>query len=150
MKRLFFVIAVIFFISISCIKSNNYSEFLDDDSYNLYSLFVEDLSTNNFLDYFSNLNVMSIYPYINPIYQKNVGEFYYKIKSAYLSYEIDSFRSEFLNLIKKNSYMDYNFLFINGIKISRVDVYMSGNDLYNFLNNSGLVVRIEKVTNCCV
>lgn len=149
MKKIFLVIIIIFLISITNVKSNFYDYLISDDSYGLYSLYVEGLNTNNFLSYFSDINVIRIYPYINPIYRDRIGEVSYEFDSFNISYEIEIFKNKYLSLIKKNSYLDYNYLYLN-INIDRVDVYMSGSDLYNFLSNSNLVFTVKKITDCCI
>lgn len=149
MKKIFLVIIIIFLISITNVKSNFYDYLISDDSYGLYSLYVEGLNTNNFLSYFSDINVIRIYPYINPIYRDRIGEVSYEFDSSNISYEIEIFKNKYLSLIKKNSYLDYNYLYLN-INIDRVDVYMSGSDLYNFLSNFNLVFTVKKITDCCI
>ena len=116
---------------------------MSNDSYNLHTLTFENLSTNNFLDYFSNIDVIRIYPYINPIYKNNIGDIFYEVRGYDLSDEINKFEKSYLNLIKKNSYLDYNYLYTNGINISKMDVYISNKDLYNIIN-SGLLVYVVK------
>lgn len=148
MKKIFLVITF-FFISVFYVKSDSY-DYLINESYGLYSLYLEGINTDNFLSYFSDINVVRIYPYINPIYKNRIGDISYKFDRFNKSYEINSFRNMYLDLIKKNSYLDYNYLYLNGISIDRVDVYMSGIDLYNFLNNSNLVFTVKKITDCCI
>jgi len=148
MRKVFLVIIILVIIIISSVRSNYYLDY--SDSYGLYSLSIEGLNTKNFLYYFSGVNVVGIYSYINPAYKKQIGDFFYRVESSDLSYEINSFRNQYLSLIKKNSYLDYNYLYLHDISISRVDVYMSGIDLYNFLNNIDLVFTVKKVTDCCI
>lgn len=150
MKKIFLVIIIIFLISVTNVSSNSYDYLISDDSYGLYSLYVDGLNTNNFFSFFSDINVIRIYPYINPIYKDRIGNVSYKIDSFNLYYEINTFKNKYLSLIKKNSYSDYNYLYLNGISIDRVDVYMSGTDLYNFLSDSNLVLTVKKITDSSV
>jgi len=150
MKKIFLVIIIIFLISVTNVRSNSYDYLISDDSYGLYSLHVDGLNTNNFFSFFSDINVIRIYPYINPIYRDRIGNVSYKIDSFNLYYEINTFKNKYLSLIKKNSYSDYNYLYLNGISIDRVDVYMSGTDLYDFLSNSNLVLTVKKITDSSV
>ena len=108
----------------------------------MYTLKFENLSTENFLDFFSDLRVINIYPYVNPIYRKSVGELSYHIDGNLVD-GINDFKDKYLNIIKKNSYLDYNYLYINGINISKMDVYMSYKELYDILN-CGLLVHVVK------
>ena len=116
---------------------------MSNDSYNLHTLTFENLSTNNIFLYFSNINIVKIYPYVNPIYSDKIGELFYEVRGYNLSDEINNFKEKYLNLIKKNSYLDYNYLYTNGINISKMDVYISDKDLYDIIN-SGLLVYVVK------
>lgn len=116
---------------------------MSNDFYNLHTLTFENLSTNNISLYFSNINIVKIYPYVNPIYSDKIGELFYEVRGYNLSDEINNFKEKYLNLIKKNSYLDYNYLYTNGINISKMDVYISDKDLYDIIN-SGLLVHVIK------
>ena len=150
MKKIFLVIIIIFLMSIFNVRSTSYDYLINDASYGLYSLYVDGLNTNNFLSFFSDVNIIKIYPYINPIYKDRIGDFFYKVDGSDLNYEINTFKENYLSLIKKNSYLDYNYLYLNGIGIDRVDIYTSGSDLYNFLNSSDLVFTVKKITNSSI
>ena len=115
---------------------------MSNDSYDLHTLSFDNLSTNNFLNYFSDINVIKLYPYVNPIYKESIGDLVYEVRGN-LSDEISNFKEQYLNIIKKNSYLDYNYLYINGINISKMDVYLSDKDLYDIIN-SGLLVHVIK------
>lgn len=101
MKKIFLVIIIIFLISVTNVSSNSYDYLISDDSYGLYSLYVDGLNTNNFFSFFSDINVIRIYPYINPIYKDRIGNVSYKIDSFNLYYEINTFKNKYLSLIKK-------------------------------------------------
>jgi len=113
----------------------------DEEIYGFHTLEFSNLNTKNFNNYFSNIKVIRIYPYINPIYKNRVN-FFYDVHGD-LGYEINNFRDEYLGIIKKNSYLDYNYLYINGINISRLDVYISNRDLNSILK-SDLSVNVVK------
>lgn len=136
MKKLFIVI--IFLLFIFSVKS--YS--LNSDSYRVRSLYFSNLSTNNIIDYFSDKVVIRMYPRINPIYKERIGDVSYKVQGDSLSSELDLFRDKYLSFIKKNSYLDYNYLYMNGISIDRLDVYISDDDLNNLVN-SDLVFYVK-------
>ena len=141
MKKVFLVIILFFLLHFLNVKSNNY--LLDDESYNIYTLSVENLSTNNIINFFSDIDVIRLYPKVNPIYKSMIGNISYKLESSDLLYEVNKFKSEYLSFIKKNSYLDYNYLYTNGINIDKIDVYISDKDLYDIIN-SGLSVHIIK------
>lgn len=136
-RLLFFFLLFLVFIGV---KSHSY--LLSEDSYDLHTLSFDNLSTNNFLNYFSDINVIKLYPYVNPIYKESIGDLVYEVRGN-LYDEISNFKEQYLNIIKKNSYLDYNYLYINGINISKMDVYVSDKDLYDIIN-SGLLVHVIK------
>lgn len=138
MRRiLFFFLLFLFFIGV---KANSY--LLNEDSYDLHTLSFDNLSTNNFLDYFSDISVIRLYPYVNPIYRESIGDLVYEVRGN-LSDEINKFKEQYLNIIKKNSYLDYNYLYTNGINISKMDVYVSDKQLNNILNSGLLVYSVK-------
>lgn len=125
-------------------SKDDYSYLLNDNSYNFYKIKIDGLNTNNIFDYVDRLDIISIYPSINPIYKSQLGDFVYHVGSKNMYDEINRFKDSYLKLIKKNNYTDYNYLYVHGINIDMIDVYMSSNDLYNFLSNnsaSGRIVR---------
>ena len=139
--RWIYILVIVMFLFLGYDTKSSYS--VSDDSYNLHTLGIDNLSTNNFLNYFKDINVIRIYPYINPIYKDNLGDVSYRTNGVNLAYDIDNFRDEYLSLIKKNSYLDYNYLFVNGININRVDVYLSDRQLLNLIN-SDLIINFIK------
>lgn len=139
MKKVFFLFFSFFLLLFSCVKSN----FFLNDSYGIHTLVFENLSTNNIFDYFSNINIIKIYPSVNPIYKDKIGDLSYEVRGYDLHNEINNFKYNYLDIIKKNSYLDYNYLYVNGINIDKMDVYMSLRDLYEIFN-SGLLVKIIK------
>lgn len=139
--RFIFLLIFLFLIFGSFDTKSDYV--VSDDSYNLHSLSFSNLSTNNFFNYFSNIDVVRIYPYINPIYDDMIGNIYYDFSYDDIVYNFNLFKEKYLSLIKKNSYLDYNYLFVNGFNIDRVDVYLSDKQLYD-LSNSDLIFNIIK------
>lgn len=134
MKKIFFFVFFICLFSIFKIESkSNYNYLKNDESYNIYSVSMDNLNTKNIVNYFNNIDVIEIYPLVNPIYKSRIGNVSYKLRGGILNNEISLFTNYYLSLIKKNSYLDYNYLYINGIAIDKVDIYISGRDLYNFL-----------------
>ena len=140
--RLFFLLVIVM-----CIFFYSYdtkSQYvINDDSYDLHTLAFDNLTSNNFLNYFHDIDVIRIYPYINPIYRDNLGDISYKVSGMNLRYAVLNFRNEYLSLIKKNSYLDYNYLFVNGICIDKIDAYLNDSQLYD-LFNSDLIINVIK------
>lgn len=140
-KFLIFLIFLSVFLLYKVESNSKYSYLIDDYSYNIYSISIDGLNTNNFLDYFNDIAVISIYPFVNPIYLSNIGDVKYTFRSSNINNEVNKFKDSYLKLIKKNSYSDYNYLYMNGVSLSKVDVYISGNQLYYFLiNNNAYIV----------
>lgn len=145
MKKILLLIFLCFLLCIVSVSSSDkYSYLLSDDSYNLYFVSIENLNTKNFLSYFDGISVVRLYPSVNPIYKNMLGDISYKFFSNNISHEINSFSNYYLSMIKKNSYSDYNYLYINGISIDKVLIYISGIDLYSFLNRTGASVTFVK------
>ena len=119
-------------------------EYVNDDSYNIYSVSIENLNTKNFHTFFSGVDVVRIYPSVNPIYKNKIGEVSYRFRSSNIDKEINVFRQNYLEFIKKNSYKDYNYLYVNGIDISKVDIYISGSKLYKLLTLYEELIRFVK------
>ena len=139
------LLLVLFLLSVVTVSSSDrYSYLLSDDSYNLYYVSIDNLNTLNFFSYFKGFNVIRVYPYVNPIYKNMIGEVSYEFSSNNINNEINLFNRYYLDLIKKNSYSDYNYLYINGIFIEKVLVYANGPDLYSFANRVNSSVRIFK------
>ena len=144
MKKIYIVIIVVALVYVVNVKSRSYDYLLDSDCYDLYTLSFENLNTKNILKYFSNINIIRIYPRVNSIYKERIGNISYEINSDNLHYEIDLFKEKYLSLIKKNSYLDYNYLYMNCIPIDRLDVYISGSDLNNLISSEDLIIKIIK------
>lgn len=132
MKKFLIILFSLFIVSV---KSNR----LSDDSYSLRTLTFSNLSTNNIYDFFSDVRIIKIYPYINPIYKDRVGEIVFEVNDSLVN-SIERLKSKYFNLIKKNSYSDYNYFYLNGINIYKMDVYISNNDLFNILSDNRLLV----------
>ena len=138
--RKVFVLLFCYLFLIFGVKSN----VLRDDVYNMHTLYFYNLNTNNIMDFFSDVNIIRIYPSINPIYKNRVGNYFYEVRGLDLESEINNFKERYLNIIKTNSYLDYNYLFVNGINISRMDIYVSNRDFYNIINDDRLLVNVVK------
>lgn len=143
MRKLLIIIFFCFVFSFNIQSKSNYKYLDGDDSYNVYSVHIDNLNTKNFVNYFSGVKVVRIYPSINPLYNKK-NNIYYKFNSLNINKEIDNFSDNYLKYVKKNSYKEYNYLYVNGIFIDKVDIYISGNDLYKlFVLYDGLISFVK-------
>lgn len=137
MRKIFVIVIILIIFSIMSIESkNDYSYLLKDDSYNVYRLQINNLSTKNIINYIDKLDIVSIYPSVNPIYREQIGDIVYQVKSDDIKTEVDNFKNNYLKIIKKNNYSDYNYLYVNGINIKAIDVYMNSHEMYDFLNSN--------------
>lgn len=144
MRKLLIIIFFCFVFSVNIKSKSNYKHLENDDSYNIYSVSIENLNTKNFHTFFSGVDVVRIYPSVNPIYKNKIGEVSYRFRSSNIDKEINVFRQNYLEFIKKNSYKEYNYLYVNGIFIDKVDIYISGNDLYKlFVLYDGLISFVK-------
>jgi len=144
MRKLLIIIFFCFVFSVNIKSKSNYKYLENDDSYNIYSVSIENLNTKNFHTFFSGVDVVRIYPSVNPIYKNKIGEVSYRFRSSNIDKEINVFRQNYLEFIKKNSYKDYNYLYVNGIDISKVDIYISGSKLYKLLTLYEDLIRFVK------
>lgn len=108
----------------------------NNDSYQLYYLSFEHLTTKNFNKYFDdNFKIIGIYPYINPIYINKINDHlkYYPFKSNSNSKNLTDFTNNYLEHI--NFYNEKEKYLINGIPIKVVKVYASTINVYKLLKN---------------
>lgn len=138
MKKLFlFFLFIISFSFINISSDNKYIYLRNDDSFNIYSISIDNLNTKNINKYLSDFKVLKVNVDVNPLYKNILGDVSFNLQSDDLVSEMEILKSNYLSLIKKNSFLDYDYLYINGIKISDVLVYTSGRKLYDFsLNNN--------------
>lgn len=138
MKKLFlFFLFIISFSFINISSDNKYIYLRNDDSFNIYSISIDNLNTKNINKYLSDFKVLKVNVDVNPLYKNILGDVSFNLQSDDLVSEMEILKSNYLSLIKKNSFLDYDYLYINGIKISDVLVYTSGRKLYYFsLNNN--------------
>ena len=138
MRKILLLIFFLFIFSFSVKSNNNYV--VGDDTYEYRYVSINNLNTNNFIDYFKGINIISIYPHVNPIYKDRIGNIYYKFSSSDILSEIEKFKYNYMKLIKKNSYSDYNYLYVSGINIDKVVIYISNKELNKFIDKSGALV----------
>lgn len=137
MKKIFIILIICILLSTITTKSYNiYHIPKNDNLYNIYTVSINNLNTKNFKKYFNKTKINKIYPKINPIYKNIIGNVSYKFKTNNINEEIDTFKKSYLKLIKKNSYSDYNYLFINGINIDKVEILATEEEINDFLNET--------------
>ncbi len=125
MKKLLLTFTICFFVMFSFKEEKTMTTFNEDTAYSFYTLEfpLKNISTNNFNDYFKNIDVISIEPYINKLYQN-------QIKQQYQFTNIDKFKEDYLKVLENNGYRSEAVkLKIEGIKIKKIKVYSSNRDL---------------------
>ena len=132
MRKILVIIFFILFLSITTVYSNDFYSYLkSDDSYRVYTITIEGLNTKNIYNYLNEVKILRIYPRINPIYKDKIGNVFYQFRGVD---DIEIFTKEFLKLIKKNSFDDYNYSYICGDDIEKLDVIIKGSELYDLIN----------------
>ena len=126
MKKIILIFIIFIFIYLINVKEEVTPTFSEINSdYNFYILeFDNNISTNNFDEYFKNINVIWLEPYISPLYKQ--------IKTRYQFKDINKFKEEFINLLIKKGYRSNAInLKISGVKIKKIKVYCSKSDIQN-------------------
>ena len=147
-KVIIFIIIVVISIFFSLIiTKGEETEMVFSENSNYYDIYILDISkeninTNNIIDYFDDIKILEIYPYINPIYKKliNINSFSF---NTILSNKknISLFSNEYLNKLEDNNLKEEIIKYrINGIKINKIKVYASNNSMNNILNNYNIKI----------
>lgn len=97
--------------------------FYEEEDYNIYEIYFTkgELNTNNISNKFKNIQVLTIYPYINPIYSDKINLKSYSFQN---DFDIDKFKNKYIKELEekgfKNEAINFN---INGIDIIKIKVY---------------------------
>lgn len=93
---------------------------------------IENLNTSNFKDFFSDMKVLLIYAYVNPVYAD-------KFSMIYMYDNIDNFKKYYLNKLKRLGYTsEVNKYLYEPIKINSVIVYSNLEELKSRYSNKQL------------
>lgn len=135
MKKIILAFTICFFVFLSFNfkekTSLTFSTINNDYAFYILEFHSQNISTNNFNDYFMDIDVIWIEPYINPLYNH--------IKTKYQFKNINSFKNEFISLLARNGlHSEALNLKIEGIKIKKIKVYSSESDIQN--------LKIENMT----
>lgn len=113
-----------------------FSADLNNDLYMTYYIEIDNLNSNNFNNYFNDLDVVALIPDINPVYKD-------KINIIYFYKDIDDFKKNYIKRLKeKGYYTEANKYIIKPIKINRVIINSSINDIYDSIsvNNKNFTI----------
>lgn len=121
--------------------------FNEETEYSLYILTFpnKNISTENFINYFNNLKVIWIKPYMDNIYKKKMIKYsVYNFDSISIKSNINKFKNNFIKKLEENNYKKYALNYrIEGIKIEEIMVYCSNKQI-DKINNQIENVDIVK------
>lgn len=119
-----------------------------DNSYNIYTLDIskQNINTKNLLDYFDNIKILEVYPYINPIYKKLINLPNYSFNTALSNKKnISLFTSLYLRKIDDNSLSEELAKYkINGIKINKIKVYATNSIINHLIFDKNMKILSKK------
>lgn len=130
-KKLSFIILLLFLIFILNSSKQEtvlvYNEVSNEHEYQQIYLQFEDntLNTNNFDLYFTDIDVLKIYPYINPVYAgKLKANYSYTFTRDRHNLDLERFKTNFIESIRKIGLnQEANILETKGVIINKVLVY---------------------------
>lgn len=115
----------------------------DTNSYDQILTQIDNLNTDNFKDYFSNMKVLLIYPYINPVYED-------KISMVYVYKSIDKLKEYYIDKLKKlGYYAEANKYLYTPIKINGVVIYSNLEEL-KYKYSDKVINKCENSSFYCV
>ena len=133
MKKYIFFLLIILILSI-LLKQEQIVSVISYDDYE-YSMYIlefpnKNLSTNNLEDYFNDIQIVYVTPYVNELYKSKIKYNQYFFEPISLKENINRFITSYLNHLNNFGYqkdaLDYR---INGIKIDRIKVYSKESDI---------------------
>ena len=120
--------------------SNTLANFSMED-YNVFYLDLTDsfITTKNMYKYFKNVDIISINPYINPIYKDKIDLRYNFQSNISLKKNITNFINHYKTSIKNKGYIDdLNYIDIDGIKIEEITIYGKGIEIYKIIYDNNI------------
>lgn len=148
--RKIFVLLIIIIVCVFCrliiIKSDRVMPTFNENvnNYDVYILDLskENINTSNIMNYFDNIKIIEIYPYINPIYKKLINLSSYSFNTILSNKKnISLFINEYLTQIENNSLKEEIVIYkVNGIKINKIKVYASSKDINYLINNYNIKI----------
>ena len=143
MRKYFLLILLFIFSFFSVILNTNEETIItvfDDKSeeYNIYFLNTEkeNITTNNLTDYFEDIKILEIYPYINPIYKKHMKKSYTFNTAVSHKKNTSNFIVEYSNQLSNYALnVDNVLVHLNGIKIDKIKVYTSNTKIDYLMQN---------------
>lgn len=149
-KKVILFIVLVALLIISDIKKETtklvYNE-IEDNSYRpIYLLFEnKTLNTNNFLEYFNQIDVIKIYPYINPIYAGKIKANYnYSFTYNDYKYDLEKFKNNYIEILRNIGVTsEANLYQAKGVVINKVLVNSSLKELEELLKKDNIKYSLK-------
>lgn len=137
MKKIFILIAVIIILIILTDREETMivNSELNDSEMMIVLLIVPGLNSNNFTNYFDDsIEIIGIYPEVNMLYKKKIGNMFYTFNKNNVKQDINNFIKHYKNVLKQHNFNnDLIMSNYNGINIEKVKVYLNGEMLEDFM-----------------
>ena len=146
---LFFSLTIILVIlSISKERTElAYNEITNDSEYTQIYLTFENniLNTNNFEDYFKDIEVLKVYPYINPVYAGRIKANYsYSFTHNNHNYDLERFKNNYINTLRNIGLIgEANEYQVKGVIIKKVLIYSDLESIKKIVNNENVKYDIR-------
>jgi len=146
---LFFSLTIILVIlSISKERTElAYNEITNDSEYTQIYLTFENniLNTNNFEDYFKDIEVLKVYPYINPVYAGRIKANYsYSFTHNNHNYDLERFKNNYINTLRNIGLIsEANEYQVRGVIIKKVLIYSNLDNIKEIINNENIKYSIR-------
>ena len=146
MKKI--IIMLLFLLLIKNSFNDTNSVFLEKIEYsNLYEITcLNNISTNNFLNYFNDIKIIWIKPKINILYKNKMLRFNkYYFKEISNDKNIKNFKNEYIKYVNKIGYKNESLkLKTSGIMIEKIKVYLNEENLI-YIKQLPIDIKIENV-----
>jgi len=124
-----------------------YNEITNDSEYTQIYLTFENniLNTNNFEDYFKDIEVLKVYPYINPVYAGRIKANYsYSFTHNNHNYDLERFKNNYINTLRNIGLIsEANEYQVRGVIIKKVLIYSNLDNIKEIINNENIKYSIR-------
>jgi len=137
------LITLLIILSISKEKTELvYNEITNDSEYRqIYLLFENNiLNTNNFEEYLKDIEIIKVYPYINPIYAGKIKANYsYSFTHDNHTYDLERFKNNYIETLRNIGLMnEANEYQVRGVIIKKVSVYSDLDGIKDLIKNENI------------
>lgn len=160
MKKIIIIFSIVFLIFI--ININHKNEKVEEvslnektvfniDEYNVFKLNLEEenittLNLGNIIT--KDMNIISIIPYVNPLYIDKIDPIKYKYENMSLKKNMAKLTNYYIDYIKDKGIVDdLNYIKVDGLKIIELEVYARGSDIVNMAYNYRKIKYKNLLTN---